>query len=635
MKAERRILPALAAVVAMLGAAACDDDDPEGPTPTIAVAVSPATLSVQQGQSGTATVTVTRTNFTNNVALSVEGAPTGVTATVSPASLTGTTNSATVTVNVGAAAAAGNSTLTIRATGTGVTDATATMALTVTAAPAGSYTMAVTPTSATVAQGGSTTATVNLTRMNSFAGEVSLAASGLPTGVTATFDPAATTGNTSTVTLNAAANATVGAATVTITGTATGLANQTATIALTVTETTTGGNVSWTFCPAFDVPAWVAYRDGDGEWVRALADDTDPDSYLMQFDEDRGAVAYATEDDGESVVSVFYGLRAELEAQGGNLCEGTGETITVTGSVDGLEATDQAYVTMGSATALLLPGVGTDFTLDEVETGPRDLVAARVAFDVSGDEPALTIEELIIRRGLQPADNDELPVLDFDSDEAFEPVSSNVTVANANGDPTFVISGYFTENGVLSGFFTGLPSMGEAMTYAGIPADRQEAGDLHLLSVVAIDDAEDPTSTRIVQEFFMEAGDRTATLGPELGAVTVTSINGADYPRLQAMYSPQDEYNQYYLVSFAQPDHQWLLAATQGFVGAGNDVELVVPDFGDTDGWDPDAWALEDGVQTDWFFSASGWTAEGGVVMSPFVEGGLFRTATRMGTVTP
>jgi hypothetical protein len=100
------------------------------------------------------------------------------------------------------------------------------------------------------------------------------------------------------------------------------------------------------------------------------------------------------------------------------------------------------------------------------------------------------------------------------------------------------------------------------------------------------------------------------------------------------MYSPQDEYDDYFLVSFTQPDHSWLLAATREYIGT-DDVELTIPDFTGTAGWDPDAWALEAGVQTDWFFSASGWSADGGIVMSPFVEGGEFLSAIRFGSITP
>lgn len=172
------------------------------------------------------------------------------------------------------------------------------------------------------------------------------------------------------------------------------------------------------------------------------------------------------------------------------------------------------------------------------------------------------------------------------------------------------------------------------MMYAGVPDDHRETTDLHLLSVVALDNGASPTSTRSVQEFFHEATDRTVTLGPALDEVTIGPVAGA-YPRLRAEYTPQNEYDLYFEVLFAQDDREWLVSATQGFFGAGGDVMLRIPDFEGTGGWDPDAWAFRAGVQTDWYFSASGWTAEGGIVTTPFIEGGVFRTGTRMGTITP
>lgn len=74
------------------------------------------------------------------------------------------------------------------------------------------------PTSFSVSQGSSVTTTVSVEAANGFAGNVSLTASGLPTGVTASFNPS-TTGGTSVLTLTTTSSATLGAATITITGT--------------------------------------------------------------------------------------------------------------------------------------------------------------------------------------------------------------------------------------------------------------------------------------------------------------------------------------------------------------------------------------------------------------------------------
>jgi hypothetical protein len=98
--------------------------------------------------------------------------------------------------------------------------------------PTPDFTMAASPASAAVAQGSSVSDTITITPQNGFSGSVALTASGLPSGVTATFSPSSTTG-TSTLTLTASSTATTGAATVTIKGTS-GSLTHTATVNLTV-----------------------------------------------------------------------------------------------------------------------------------------------------------------------------------------------------------------------------------------------------------------------------------------------------------------------------------------------------------------------------------------------------------------
>jgi kumamolisin len=95
-----------------------------------------------------------------------------------------------------------------------------------------SFTLSASPSSVTITQGGSGTSTITVTDLGGFSGSVTLAASGLPSGVTAGFSPNPTTG-TSTLTLTASATATTGSATVTITGTS-GSLTATATVSLTV-----------------------------------------------------------------------------------------------------------------------------------------------------------------------------------------------------------------------------------------------------------------------------------------------------------------------------------------------------------------------------------------------------------------
>ena len=79
-------------------------------------------------------------------------------------------------------------------------------------------------------------ATITVTSENSFSGTVGLGVSGLPSGVTAAFSPASTTGK-STLTFKAGSTATAGTATVTVTGVSGELTSAT-TIVLTITVPT-------------------------------------------------------------------------------------------------------------------------------------------------------------------------------------------------------------------------------------------------------------------------------------------------------------------------------------------------------------------------------------------------------------
>jgi pro-kumamolisin-like protein/IPT/TIG domain-containing protein len=102
-----------------------------------------------------------------------------------------------------------------------------------TAAPlAPNFTLSTSLSSVTLTQGGSGGSTITVTPQNGFNSSVSLSSSGLPAGVTASFNPGSTT-STSTLTLTATSTAALGTATVTITGTSGSLTNTT-TVSLTV-----------------------------------------------------------------------------------------------------------------------------------------------------------------------------------------------------------------------------------------------------------------------------------------------------------------------------------------------------------------------------------------------------------------
>jgi subtilase family serine protease len=200
------------------GAALINALAPTSTSPTYSLSSSPSSLSVVQGNSGTSTITSTVVDgFDSAVSLTVSGAPTGVTASLSASSITGSGTS-TLTLAVASTTATGTYTITVTGVGGGITKTT-TVSLTVTAPSSGSFTIAVSPTSGYLDQGQSGYGVVTVTASGGFASAVTLSASGLPTGVTGSFSPASITGSgTSDFTLTVARSAKTGTYPITITG---------------------------------------------------------------------------------------------------------------------------------------------------------------------------------------------------------------------------------------------------------------------------------------------------------------------------------------------------------------------------------------------------------------------------------
>jgi len=187
----------------------------------------PPNLTLTEGTSVTATITINQQNgFGGSVSLSASGLPAGVTASFSPSPAT---TSSVLTLTATSTAATGSATLAITGTSGSLTNSTTiTLAVTV----VGNFTLSASPNSVNIAQGSSATSKVAVTPQSGFTSSVSLSASGLPAGVTASFSPNPATGS-SNMTLTATGAATTGTAAVTVTGTVGGLTH-TAAVSVTV-----------------------------------------------------------------------------------------------------------------------------------------------------------------------------------------------------------------------------------------------------------------------------------------------------------------------------------------------------------------------------------------------------------------
>jgi hypothetical protein len=210
------------------------------PTPDFSLSASPTSQTVTQGTSASYSVTVTRSGgFTGGVTLSMSSSPTGLTGTFNPNPETGT--GSTLTVPTSSSTATGTYTITISGTGTGVPTHTTTVTLVVNSPAAGDFSLALNPTTATVRAGNSATYTVNITRTGGFTGAVAFTISGLPAGDTGSFNPASTTGNSSTLTIRTTATINGRTDSFTVTGTS-GTLKHTVNGTLTVTPGCVGGD---------------------------------------------------------------------------------------------------------------------------------------------------------------------------------------------------------------------------------------------------------------------------------------------------------------------------------------------------------------------------------------------------------
>lgn len=196
---------------------------------------APTPVTIRQGASGTVTINLKRTETFraagDTVALTLEGAPAGVTGTFSPATVAGPTDRSTLTLSVGAAAVPGTYRMTVRGKATGLADKTATVTLTVEAAP--DFSLALAPTTVTVKAGETGTVRITITRVGGLADPVSFEVTGLPTGVTAEFDPQPAPAGASSLTLNVGGAAAPGTYILTVRGVAAAI-SKTATLSLTI-----------------------------------------------------------------------------------------------------------------------------------------------------------------------------------------------------------------------------------------------------------------------------------------------------------------------------------------------------------------------------------------------------------------
>ncbi len=183
--------------------------------------MSPVTQAVRRGQTVKFTATTAvLVGDAEPIMLTVSGLPSGVSGTFSPM-IVGAGGSSELTISAGPGAALGSALLAITATARAKTRMASVSLDVEDVPPANDYTLAIAPASRTFVAGTTTTFTVSTNVTSGQPQNIALTASGLPSGVTYSFEPSmVVAGATSTLTLSAAAGAPGSTTPFTVTGTA-------------------------------------------------------------------------------------------------------------------------------------------------------------------------------------------------------------------------------------------------------------------------------------------------------------------------------------------------------------------------------------------------------------------------------
>jgi len=156
--------------------------------PNFTISASPSSLTIQQSGYGTSTITTTISGgFNNSISLSATGTPVGMVVGFNPKLILAPGNgSSNMTVFVLSSVPPGTYPIIVTGSGGGIKQSTT---VTVTIVAAMNFQLSASPSSLTIMQGNQGNATITSTISGAFNSDISLSASGMPSGTTANFNP--------------------------------------------------------------------------------------------------------------------------------------------------------------------------------------------------------------------------------------------------------------------------------------------------------------------------------------------------------------------------------------------------------------------------------------------------------------
>jgi hypothetical protein len=396
---------------------------------------------------------------------------------------------------------------------------------------------------------------------------------------------------------------------------------------------TTPSEVTVAYCPGSE-PAWLAFQDGDGAWTRELPVTTGQSvTFHHTFMSNRGAIATGSIfGSGIAGLAIQYGTPDEIAALGdasAYYCGLTGSK-TLLGSVAGLGANDIALVSAGYPFrgAVVSPLAGETFTLQDLANGPQVLLASRQT-TVNG---ATTVTGFILRRFDEQPDGTSLPLLDFNSAEAFPPVMRNVTLAGIGAEGATIATDLFSAHSRSNIITFPTPTTAATRSYVSLPESRLEAGDLQDLRATT-----GPVGNvvRTSAVYFRSPVDRTLAFGAVPPAPAISVAAAAPSLRMRAHFVPHADYDRLTSINYQQGQNAIvsvsMSSAYAGLVGA---YDLVMPDLSTVQGFDS-RWTLRaDGPTLLWTSVRVGGTLGTSFAAVP-TDGATRRDASDAGFVTP
>jgi hypothetical protein len=384
-------------------------------------------------------------------------------------------------------------------------------------------------------------------------------------------------------------------------------------------------------------PNWVAFQDGDGAWVQAQP--TIAGRYATfhhAFATNRGGIATARETlPTLTTLSIQYGAPSELSIVGDTRPDhcAPAEFTTALGSVAGLGANEAAFVSVGyHEREGILAGEDNTFTLFPLRPGPQDILATRTLRMRNGTgatNDGATVTGFILRRSAEVPDSATLPVLDFNSAEAFAPTVRSLTLAGLGALASTVQTGFRTANSENLVAFVASQTPSN-VSYFAIPDGKLAPGDLQSITATS---APVISAVRGATVYFHSPTDRTLTFGATPIAPAISVASTTPSVRMRARFAAQADYDRLTSIHYQQDQYISVTVAMTGTYAAGGDYDLIMPDLTGVPGFDP-RWVLRSGTTLIWTSFLTGGTLSPALDAIP-VDGSTKRVATDAGFFTP